>query len=430
MRIKFRLTGLGRIRERLSSLKHHHKFWRKHVLVCFVTVLLCLSTVTFMTGVLHFRNDVSISQNGTTKKFFTMKSETYEILNEFGYVLGEFDRVEHTRQKNGHDFIEVINGFGVEITINSLLGSESFMGSAVTGETAQMILTANEVDWGRYDIISYENNKVEVFRGFPVNVTADSQTLTLGINETEGTTVADILVKSGITLAPDDIINISPGSKVVPGDEIIVKRVTFRDRVDLESVPRETLNEYSNLIAIGEKEVIEGTDGEITVTYREKIVDGEVVSSEVRSREQTKVAEPKIIVEGLALKTPYSKRDFPEIKLENGIPVDYVKKHSGKSTAYTAPPTSGTASGRKLEIGTVAVNPEIIPYGSLLYIVNQNGNRVYGAAIAADTGYFIYMGENAPIVDVFMGLTSENYHEALRWGAQFVDVYVISEGLY
>ncbi|MCL2072190.1 MAG: 3D domain-containing protein, partial [Oscillospiraceae bacterium] len=115
---------------------------------------------------------------------------------------------------------------------------------------------------------------------------------------------------------------------------------------------------------------------------------------------------------------------------ENGIPIDYIAKYTGKSTAYTAPSTSGTASGRKLEIGTVAVNPKIIPYGSLLYIMTTCGTRVYGAAIAADTGGFVHYTDRFVVVDVFMGLTSENYSEALRWGLREVDVYVINTGVY
>ncbi|MCL2694555.1 MAG: 3D domain-containing protein, partial [Oscillospiraceae bacterium] len=131
---------------------------------------------------------------------------------------------------------------------------------------------------------------------------------------------------------------------------------------------------------------------------------------------------------GTALADPISQREFDEIELFDGRPVNYEFKLSGRSTAYTAPPTSGTASGRPLQVGTVAVDPRVIPYGSLLYIITQCGNIVYGAAVAADTGEFIHTTD--VVVDVFMGLTSEHLQDARDWGSRRVDVYVINTGLY
>ena len=134
----------------------------------------------------------------------------------------------------------------------------------------------------------------------------------------------------------------------------------------------------------------------------------------------------EVIAEGAAIVTPYCKIDDTSIVLKNGRPVDYEYIVSGKATAYTAPDGAYTASGRLAEIGTVAVNPNVIPYGSKLYIVGQYDNICYGYAIAADTGDGMMDG-SIP-VDVYMGSTEEHYGDACAWGLQYVDIYVIEVG--
>ncbi|MCL1880893.1 MAG: 3D domain-containing protein [Oscillospiraceae bacterium] len=200
--------------------------------------------------------------------------------------------------------------------------------------------------------------------------------------------------------------------------------VSEQTRTLTEYLPYETVYEYSNLIAIGDEVVTGGEYGEISLTLHETLVNGEVVFSEVLSRTESQPV-TQVVTSGLALQTPHSQKDFPQIRLENGRPVDYVAKHTGGSTAYTARETARTASGIPLEIGTVAVNPLIIPYGSLVYIITTCGNYVYGAAIAADTGPFVHW-QNPAIVDVFIGFTSlETRAHAFRWGRRNVDLYVI-----
>lgn len=103
---------------------------------------------------------------------------------------------------------------------------------------------------------------------------------------------------------------------------------------------------------------------------------------------------------------------------ENGIPLNYSYKLSGKATAYNMGTT--TATGTSVHPGVVAVNPNIIPYGSKMYIVASDGSGyVYGYASAEDTGGFIYW-DNAPIVDMYVN----SYSDACYWGNRPVTVYV------
>jgi 3D (Asp-Asp-Asp) domain-containing protein len=220
--------------------------------------------------------------------------------------------------------------------------------------------------------------------------------------------------------------------------------VVYRDRVISEPLPYDTVYEYCNFIVKGEEVIsAEGVYGERAFTVRETLVDGEVVASEVMGRFFNAEPQSKVITRGLAPAVteattageptrrlepgiPVSLLAPEEIILdENGRPVNYERLLTGRATAYTAGATARTSTGVLPEIGMVAVDPRIIPYGSLLYIKTACGTYVYGAAVAQDTGAFIHYNNNV-IVDVFMGLmTPENRAEAFRWGVRDVEVYVI-----
>lgn len=101
---------------------------------------------------------------------------------------------------------------------------------------------------------------------------------------------------------------------------------------------------------------------------------------------------------------------------ENGIPLNYSRKLTGRSTAYCMGHT--TATGTSVHEGVVAVDPRIIPYGSTMYIVANDGS-VYGYSSAEDTGGFIYWN-NAPIVDLYVNTTSFAY----QWGNRGVTIYI------
>lgn len=84
-----------------------------------------------------------------------------------------------------------------------------------------------------------------------------------------------------------------------------------------------------------------------------------------------------------------------------------------EATAYTWT-GNRTASGTWPDVGTVAVDPQVIPLGTRLYIEG------YGEAVALDTGGAV----KGNIVDIF--LPTEN--ECWRWGRRQVEVRIIEEG--
>lgn len=237
-----------------------------------------------------------------------------------------------------------------------------------------------------------------------------------------GISVSDILAAENIIVGENDEINVSADEIIHRDITITVDRVVYIETETVTPIEYKTVYEESTLYERGTEFVSrEGEKGSVTTTYYEKLVNGEVVSREVTGTTTINPVD-EVITIGTARRTPISKRTG-NFRLENGVPTEYAYIVSGKVTAYTAPEGAGTYSGRTLGVGTVAVNPDIIPFGSELYICSKDGTHVYGYAIAADTGDLTEV-----VADVFMGVTSEHYGDACRWGAQFCDVYVLTVG--
>ena len=100
-------------------------------------------------------------------------------------------------------------------------------------------------------------------------------------------------------------------------------------------------------------------------------------------------------------------------RVSRGIP-RYRAAYTMYASAYLPGDGGGsgvTATGMVARRGVVAVDPDIIPLGSRLYIPG------YGEAIAADT--------SGAIVGHTIDLCMESYDEAIQFGRRSVEVYVI-----
>lgn len=103
---------------------------------------------------------------------------------------------------------------------------------------------------------------------------------------------------------------------------------------------------------------------------------------------------------------------------EDGNPINYKSKFTTEATAYTYTGRN-CSTGVAPTPGYVAVNPNVIPYGTKLYIKSSDGRINYGYAIAADTGGFINSRPNN--VDLFMQTKSD----CLNFGRRNVEIYIL-----
>ena len=256
-----------------------------------------------------------------------------------------------------------------------------------------------------------------------VMLTADGETKTY---TTTAVTVSDLLTEAGITLGEFDVVTPDSEEKLSDGIEVVVQRVEYKEETEIQIVDYGFVTEETSSLASGTTKIKQyGIEGERTVVTNNKYVDGVLTESVVISDEVT--AEPvdqiKLVGIGKSNTLDYSSSSSSNAAGTfvdaNGNTVSYVKKLTGTSTAYCADEGAITATGTPVFVGGVAVNPNVIPYGSKLYIVTSDGKKVYGYATAVDTGGALMNG--SVLVDVFY----YSYSECINWGRRTVTVYVL-----
>ena len=260
-----------------------------------------------------------------------------------------------------------------------------------------------------------DNLTVKVYKGKKLSITADGKTDSVYVPNGN---VCDVLNQLGYKLSNDDILSVDKDSNIEDADSITIKRVTYRNETETQSVDFETVKKNSKDVDLGKTKVqTEGKQGEALVTKKCKYVDGKKVSSETVDTKITKEPVDKVVLmgtKGSNVSNPVG--TFTDM---NGNTVAYSSVVTGSGTAYTAPAGSLTATGVTAYHGGVAVNPNIIPYGSKLYIVSTDGSFVYGYATAVDTGGALTSG--TAIVDCFYN----TYDECVSFGRRNVNVYIV-----
>ncbi len=285
-----------------------------------------------------------------------------------------------------------------------------------------VVLTAAGLTVEEDDVVSaeWEFNKGEIVieRGMDIAVTVDGVTRTISL--TNGT-VADALKKAGITLSENDILSVPQETVLTEGLTVNVDRVTFEERTETKAIAFGTTSYETASYSKGKKVVeVNGVNGEKKLVYRDRLVNGEVVESELVEEIVTKAPVDEVVAIGTYVK--------PAVNVNASAGtiagLSYSKVLTGKATAYTNENGLAgkyTSTGMLAQVGVVAVNPNVIPYGTKLYITTADGSYTYGYAVAGDTGGFIYSHPDT-IVDLFMNTAAECY----AFGRRDIVVYVLN----
>lgn len=284
--------------------------------------------------------------------------------------------------------------------------------AAILEDEGIVTLPADQVSFTGFEGV--EIARIDIDRAFDVSVEADGQVQQLQMT---GGDVADALEEAGVTLEDQDLVTPQPQTPLEQGTNIQVQRVETKTVEVAEEIPFETVEKATPLLAPGTVRVTrQGAPGERVCTYEETWVDGALQSREKTGEEVT--LQPVAQTAMVGADVPVS--STPVATDAWGQPLEYQWVMTGAvATAYSAPPGAWTASGLMAVEGTVAVDPEVIPYGSRLYIVSSDGSFVYGYAVAADTGTAIMDG----IIDV--DLFFNTYLESCLFGKRIVNIYVL-----
>lgn len=269
-------------------------------------------------------------------------------------------------------------------------------------------LTDNKSVTPSLNTVITDDTNIYVYNAKNIKLTTNGTEMS--VKAPEGT-VENALNILGYEITDDDILNVDKNAQIEDDMEITLKKVTYVDEKSTEKISYKTVEKDSDDIMTGESEVSQkGVDGEKEVTKRCKYIDGKYASTKVIGEKVTKEPVDKVILNGTKRGT---------ITDTSGAPVSYSYMVSGSGTAYTAAPGALTATGVPVYEGGVAVNPEIIPYGSKLYVEAADGSHVYGYATAIDTGGALMDG--SAIVDLFYF----SYDDCVSFGRRDVNVYVL-----
>ena len=259
--------------------------------------------------------------------------------------------------------------------------------------------------------------------GFKVTITNGSFSAE---TSTHALTVGEFLEEREITLDEDDKLSLPASAPIENGTEIVITRVYTVSETYTETVAYGTDYEPSvRLIWGGTKLKSPGENGTDKVTYSCTYENGVLVTKEEINRETIKAPVNEIILERA---TSNYQEEIQAAVIGNsgsgdnyfidhdGNKVYYKKIIRGEATAYCIP-DGITSVGLPVGVGIVAVDPKIIPYGSLLYI--ETANHLYGYGIAGDTGGAMLSGR--VLTDLYM----DTIEDCSLVGRCRVKVYII-----
>ncbi len=305
--------------------------------------------------------------------------------------------------------------------LTATLGSIKVLAVSADGKT-QTIKTLNSdvyktmrnngIDWEWYDIVNVKKDgktiNISITRSFPINLYIDGGSK---IKYVTGGTVADLLSSEEITLAKTDEVNLPLETPLSDNLDIRVKRVIYKEHTETVKLPfsTKTINVFYSS-STGKMPIDHaGKEGTRYITKKDKMVDGVVLETKVL---KDYVAEkPTEAVKYVAVKGP--------TKVVNGSELKYRRLLTMNATAYTynAYGNNRTATGAKVAVGCVAINPRLNPdlkLGDKLYIETDDGRFIYGYCTINDTG-----GMSG--VDIFL----PSQIDCINFGRRTVKVYVL-----
>lgn len=235
---------------------------------------------------------------------------------------------------------------------------------------------------------------------------------------TFGETVGSLLNK--LQIPTNGCFQVSHDLNTPTSDGLQVQVVcrTEREEVRLETIPYQTRYcQYPGLPEGQEEVIVAGTDGQKRtvelVSYANYLEQSRTIVEETVLREPV----DRIVVVGTGtegkLNTKAPAIGDGIIVLPTGEILTYSSTGKYKATAYTHTDAGCdmiTATGTTVRIGTVAVDPKVIPYGTRMYIVSNDGKYIYGLSAAEDCGG----GIKGNRLDLYFPTTSECFKFGVR----------------
>jgi uncharacterized protein YabE (DUF348 family) len=368
-----------------------------------VLAVICLLLITATIAISN-ANTLLINIDGKTIRLKTLSSTVGGALANSWLGIYPEDTVKPSRDTM------ISNDLTIEVTRSNpirLNVDTQSLAVRTTGKTVGEALTdlseryglgikdIDEVNISRTDSL-VANMELNVRRSIPVHIQVDGKETDTYLAPR---TVADTLVKLGITLGEKDKVSLPLDYTLVPDDKIQVVRVVEKVETVKTEIPYQVVAQDADFpVGLPDRIITRGSNGFQEQTVKLTLEDGKEVEREVLN--QRIVMEPVSQVVSRGAQTTVSR---------GGSSYRFKRAYIMTATAYSIP-GGRTATGASVRQGIVAVDPSIIPLGTKVYVDG------YGPAVALDTGGAI----RGKKIDLYMN----SLGAAFSWGVRSVVVYI------
>jgi uncharacterized protein YabE (DUF348 family) len=359
---------------------------------------------------------VSLTVNGETRLLRTTLANPRDILTSAGIEATDLDRIMVDGTDTSAADLAVWPVPPASIILRRaapvhILDEGTEITVSTTGETVGEALFEAGVTLYLADTVSPDlsalvrpDMQVEIYRSRPVSIIADGETVQ---TRTQGETVADVLVDAGVALVGLDYTIPRETARLVPGMHIRVIRVREEIITEAEPIAFETIYRANAQMELDQEAVAQGgAEGIQQARVRVRYENGIEISREVVETAIIDTPTDQIIDYGTniivrAIDTPQGPREYWRVL--RMYATSYHPEAVGGNTI--------TATGAHLQQGIVSANPNILPYGTQIFVDG------YGVGEIADTG----SRRQSPMW-VDLGYSDDDYQ---HW-SHYVEVYVLT----
>ena len=351
------------------------KFWQRHLIV--ITVIVAL-LVTLLSQTAFAQNSYVITDGGNVTVHQSYSSDPDEVLQEVGITLSDEDTYT-TTYNDGVNNITIqrmqmvtVNHHGEKITIGTY------------GTTVRELLTQLDITPEADDVVSYQME----------SLTFDGMVIDIILRETE----------------------------IFEYDSVVPFETNYFEDPELPEGEEVVLTEGVNGVVHYKMQVIRENGVEVSRTVLDQTVRVEVVNALV-----IRGAKADIYVQPSGSECKVRSSDAPRytvsdnvITTSNGTNYTFTGTMQVSATAYSCDGRKGVCySGTLARVGAIAVDPTVIPLGTKMYIVSNDGQYVYGYCVAEDIGG----GIKGNRVDLYFDTEAE----CVQFGVRKCTVYFLTE---
>ncbi|MDA8440800.1 MAG: ubiquitin-like domain-containing protein [Peptococcaceae bacterium] len=365
--------------------------------------LIALAVVVLFT-VAAIAKPVTVIVGGKKSEYLTVRQNVGEFLDHANLNIFPEDLVVPGRQaliQRGMT-ITVQRSVPVNISLDGhqmalrILGNT--VGQAITGAEHKFgfsLKQSDEVVPGR-DSSLRPNLTIVIRTAVPITITADGKTRHI---EIAPRTVADVLTKENIKVGLNDLITPSLDTMVSTKTAIKVVRVTQKTTTVESHIPYQVVAKPGDFpVGMPDQVLAAGEEGLSRQVVKLTLADGVVAKRQILSQRIVRKPVDEVVAQGA--QTTISR---------GGNIINFKRAITVRATAYSEPGGS-TSLGVPVHRGVVAVDPNVIPYYSSLWIDG------YGMGSALDTGGAI----RGRSIDLYF----DNAEDARNWGVRYVTVYL------